>query len=103
MTDSPRSQRNAQPDAFLDSIRRKTSYPLLRMFIDVTAGITILSTIVLTLMAMGQNILFTLLTLTVSVVTTLAARMFAHLVVDIADTLQWQARKMASESDQPSA
>lgn len=103
MHDVARSQRETQPDAFLDSIRRKTCYPLLRLFIDVTAGITILSTIVITLQAMGHNILFTLLTLTVSIVTTLAARMFAHLVVDIADTLQWQARKMASESDQASA
>jgi hypothetical protein len=112
------------PSEFRYSLRQQTAYRLLRMVIDIVAITSLLTTFInatsistgdmyyggfsfgevaLSIRSMRENGALMLLTLTVSVVTTLAARMFAHLVIDIADTLQWQARKMASESDQASA
>ncbi len=101
MTNSPRPPLGTNPGAFLDSIRGNTAYQYLRTLIDVTTGIVILSTLFTSLKSPPQ--FSTLLALAGSIVTTFASRMFAHLVVDLADTLQWQARKMASDSDQASA
>lgn len=88
----------------LESIRRNTNYELLRTFINVTAVLAIVVTVILGFAAIfatrGDGFLVAVLSAAFSVSATLASRMFALMLVDIADTLQWQCRHMV-KVDQP--
>jgi hypothetical protein len=83
----------------LESIRRTTNYALLRTFLTVTAALAIVTAVAAGLFATfasrGDGFLIALVSTAFSVCATLAARMFALMLVDIADTLQWQCRHMA--------
>ena len=82
----------------LESIRRNTNYELLRTFINVTAVLAIVVTVILGFTAIfatrGEGFLIALVSTAFSVCATLAARMLLLMLVDIADTLQWQCRHM---------
>ncbi len=79
----------------LGSIRSNTCYRLLRLFIDVAAGLAILVKVFQVSEITPRTPILSLLIMAGSIFAVLAGRMFAHLVVDIADTLQWHSRRMA--------
>jgi hypothetical protein len=98
--DTPRPRRAESPDGMLESIRQGTSYQLLRTFITATSALAIAATVIGGLIALtathgGGGMLIVVLSTALSIVAALAGRMFALMLVDIADTLQWQCRHMA--------
>jgi hypothetical protein len=98
--DTFRLRRAKSPDGMLESIRQGTSYQLLRTFITATTALAIASTVIGGLFMLsatrgGGEMLIVVLSTAVSIVAVLAGRMFALMLVDIADTLQWQCRHVA--------
>jgi cobalamin biosynthesis protein CobD/CbiB len=94
------SAHRTSPD-FLASLRQQTNYLPLRRILDV---LTALSLFVCTAAVLANRAetpaLLALLWLGLMVAVTLAARMFAHLAVDIADSLLWQSSRLDQQDRQ---
>lgn len=99
-TPAPRQEAERTP-SLLDQIRGNTSYGLLRALINLGTALSTLATLILTVVALkvGYNDpLLIPLSLALSVAVILAGRQASLVLVDIADTLLWQAQRSAGSN-----